>query len=660
MPSKRSIFIGIVLTLLSGIMSTWSYGMDARPPITPESKQGLYEFLLWLTSPDAEAYNLVFTKFPPKNPIDIHGDLGKFSNKIKEINNDSKLFLIHSQTAEEKAASVEVAGRLTSDQWRRLILKASQVPTAAGDSIGLIHAFGGLINHLVGSFLQDQQFVEAFSEIAAATTGIKWDGDRARFVYEDPSLEYQVVILGTTLRQDSSRFEQIFSALEPSIQSRFQLNLNTADPLTHVEPFDLLQGAVVRSYQDNLSRSTSRIVLTKVIHRRLYKLLKLTAENDPRGAALSDVTIFQPVQGRDPNTTQILCAGKGKLTGIEPDMDHFDGLVTYFTVNNQKINEANLNQTPVELLCDGSTSTIRSTPVAATPLPLPAPFDMEKIAARGPVKALVTFSLAEETSPGLIGATIAYMSAHGYQFTGMKSAQDTKQVFSNSLTSTDILIAAAHSIDINRFPLGTQKSRVLHFRKHVWHSSGKFIPVELSALFPEQRNQTGGIAPPLNINDLAELFSARRRKTPQSLFVLTLSCDSAGAAISWTNAYRKSLDLDIASGQLDSIAHATDLIHAIAPNGGFPTGTPSELILDMVPALKTVDMLVSGHSPRGVYKRLQQPFKRDWFIKAVEVVEKWFGVEIDPEPLSLDPVYNLDIPHLLDSSGYIVEAEPKD
>jgi hypothetical protein len=53
----------------------------------------------------------VITSFPPKNPSDLRGDLGKFSNKINEIYNELRLFLISPRTAEEKAGSVEVAGR---------------------------------------------------------------------------------------------------------------------------------------------------------------------------------------------------------------------------------------------------------------------------------------------------------------------------------------------------------------------------------------------------------------------------------------------------------------------------------------------------------------------------------------------------------------------
>jgi ssDNA-specific exonuclease RecJ len=140
------------------------------------------------------------------------------------------------------------------------------------------------------------------------------------------------------------------------------------------------------------------------------------------------------------------------------------------------------------------------------------------------------------------------------------------------------------------------------------------------------------------------------------MFVLTQSCDSGSAVIPWTRAFRHSIDLDIAAGRLSSASDARDLIHAIAPEGGFPTDTPSQLLLDFVPSLMSIEMLAQGQSPRQVFEVLSKTIKADRFIQAVATVEKWFKKTIDQKlELDLKPNYNIDIPYLLNSSGFVVE-----
>jgi hypothetical protein len=149
---------------------------------------------------------------------------------------------------------------------------------------------------------------------------------------------------------------------------------------------------------------------------------------------------------------------------------------------------------------------------------------------------------------------------------------------------------------------------------------------------------------------------------PQSLFVLTQSCNSGSAVIPWTRAFRHSVDLDIAAGRFSSASDARDLVHAIAPEGGFPTDSPSQLLLGFVPSIMSIEMLAEGQSPRQVFETLKAPIKADRFTKAVAVIERLFGRKSEGElELELLPVYNLDLPYLLDSNGFLVElgaAEP--
>jgi hypothetical protein len=188
----------------------------------------------------------------------------------------------------------------------------------------------------------------------------------------------------------------------------------------------------------------------------------------------------------------------------------------------------------------------------------------------------------------------------------------------------------------------------------------QLIPVELVATFPQKlRDSTSNRPITITRSKLAELLSRRRVQRPDSLFVLTSSCQSASSVFTWTNAYRDSLDLDIKDGKLSSVAAAKDLIHAVGFGGGLPTSTPSDLVYDFLPALMTVDMLATGRSPLQVVNALSQPLEADLFTKGLRLVERIFGVkQSKATALKLDPVYNQAEPRMLKGGVSISIGEP--
>lgn len=657
----------------ANILPRASEGEDYRqllglPPPNYSDPQGVHSTLLddisdlkeclaWFVSDEAAKMALKVKNYPPKNERDFEGNLSAFRDKIREIDANPKCKYLM-ENRDEQADIIRNALRdLPETTRQRLVVLDASQPTVTGDSLHFIHVYQVFSVPNVWDPISMDVVRDLLDKIPYNSNDVIWDGLKNKFIYQNLELEYRVVFLQYLVRFQSTKFFEFFHALEDTIKSKWLVNLNSSDPMTHVEPLDLLQGSLVRAMS---SLGTNRITLSKSLHRFLYIAFGLSPDQDPRGANLADIYLTEEGDHRsDPNNAFLICAGKAVNLGLPVGPFFQVSPLTYAIVDKTLIRKANTDGKKVGILCNGKEYLLRSTPVAAAQLSLPEPIDVTQlIEDHGALNVLVTYSLTEETTDMLLGATIAYMKSHGYGLTKIEQQQPTEDAFRRYFSKTDMLVAAAHSVDITRFPLGTRRSRILHFWKRVDGTSPfQKVPVHLIAIFPEKKGETGGVNDPLSLDTLAEHFTERRMLRPQSLLALTLSCHSAGAAVYWTHAYRKSLDLDIAAGRLDSPEHAKDLVQAIAPKGGFPTSLPSDLLLDMVPALKAVDMMAQGQSTRQVFERLSQKFKADWFINAVIQIQRWFKLEVPDVELNLDPVFNLDIPDLLDSTGHILEYE---
>jgi hypothetical protein len=172
----------------------------------------------------------------------------------------------------------------------------------------------------------------------------------------------------------------------------------------------------------------------------------------------------------------------------------------------------------------------------------------------------------------------------------------------------------------------------------------------VTAFFPEKNS---GSMRRLNRSDLAALLTARRVSNPTSLFVLTTSCRAADAVSTWTSAYRESLEQDVAAGKLKQLADAKDMIHAIAPEGSFPTSTPSELLLDFVGPLDAMKIIFEGGTPADVYTQLQHEIKPDRFVRFIQKIERLVaGKKGKLQPVYFRPKYNLKEVDLLDQKGF--------
>ncbi len=640
------LFAGLMLLIGGrGYAQTWDFQIQNQFESTnPEILEKEFrEFLLWSLTPEARNIKMTLTRFPVEGKGDFNGGV-RIIEEFTALSKTQKLTLLKLTGSNELRK--KVFSQLEPQIKREIVLNAIDLPTAQGDSISL---FQMLVSYFgLRDAFSDSEVEDAIVYIATTRDGIRYDGERGKFIYDDKEAEYHAAILGMTANIEAQRFKNILNSTSDEIKDKIKVNRNGSDQISRTEPFDQIQSMILRQEYVKSGWGISHLPLTKIVHRSLYQLLDMTGQDDDRGGTLPDIILEQNVNGRE--KINILCAGDDlKITpeveGSVPNNTGFTGIVSVKTVGLYDLYEATQKGQNPNVLCAHKTYPLQVGETSKEPLPLPPPFDITKIAEKGKVQVLVAYTLTRESDAKLLSATIAYLSSRGWVFRGMTKNQNTKAFFTENLPKSDIFIPAAHSIDINHLPLGTETSSILRFSRFYRGPNGKLIPFEIVASFPENGARVPDIE--VSASELSDLLSKRRSVSKDSLFVLTSSCNSAGAILTWTNAYRASLEQDIRDGKLGKIEDATDLLHAIAFKGGFPTATPSDLIYDFAPALMTVEQLGKGHSPEQVFNSLKLPIPRDLFTRGLMIIERIFGIKSQGKNMALDPVYNINIPAVL-------------
>ena len=647
----------ILLSVISLVsVTSLTYAADTQT-IDESTKLELQQLILWSLSDDAKSSTLTLQTLPHSEKDDLGNDPA-FRAKYDELRSKKSkvIALITSAAPEYGDALKDVLGRLTPSQLRDFILHAYALPTADGDTLSVMQAIikqGSLEPGITYS-----QLAIALESASAFNGGVAYDGQLGRFVYSDSDLEFAVATVAIVAANNPVRFQKVLGDLTSEIRGRYRRNTNTADEQSRTEPFDLLQGAILRQIYARWSWSFNKIPLTKAIHKALFTYLNMGPDDDHRAQDIPEVIVDQ--QPSTPEEINIICASQ--LASFEDllDADSYQGdFITAARLNLWDVYN-NSKDKALSFKCGQKSYPVTVLQDDGEPLPLPPDFDISEMAQRGKVQVLVTYALTEESDQKLLAAAIAYLSSRGWVYHGMESGQKTEAVFERYFTQSDIYVPAAHLIDINHLLVGLETSVLLRFARYYIGPNHQLIPVELVATFPQKlRDSTSNRSVTITRPKLAELLSRRRVHRPDSLFVLTSSCQSASSVFTWTNAYRDSLDLDIKDGKLPSIAAAKDLIHAVGFGGGLPTSTPSDLVYDFLPALMTVDMLATGRSPLQVVNALSQPLEADLFTKGLRLVERIFGVkQSKATALKLDPVYNQAEPRMLKGGVSISIGEP--
>lgn len=593
---------------------------------------------------DEEPTALTIKNYPPRSEADISGS---FRNYVERLNALTDVPLFYPYDADRSTAFKDVWQSYPKEVRDYLLLHSLEYGSSPGDKLYISAALANPFKYDV--YFTEEDLMSAATRLNNGLSGVSWNGSTERFDYEDPKTKLDVLILASKLSSDTLATIQALE--DKNLLKSLRVNRHTADPATRAELFDLVQGQLTANiFHRFLGGEGNRISVTKAVHRKMYKDLKMTPELDDRASDYQDIYVTS-VSGKEYQhllltaCSYLRLEGRDGTTAAYPDNAYISFVDFSFLEMYDK--------QPLKISCNDDTYSLDIEKLKAEPLPLPPDYDIRNYSNNGEVNVLLTYAFSNETDAKLLTGIVAYLATKGYLMnpaTDIKRGVATLDAFKTAFIASDIYIPAAHSLDLNTFELGTDKSTVMTFTKKFKHKSGVTLKAKVTGFFPEKNS---GQTKRLNRAELAQLLAARRSVNPESLFVLTTSCRANDAINTWTSAYRQSLDLDIAAGKLRDIGHAKDLIHAIAPEGSFPTGSPSELLLDFIGPLESLRIIFEGGKPMDVYDYLRQPINPDQFVKFVQRIERLAsGKKGHMEPIRFFPKYNLNEKGLLDQKGF--------
>ena len=642
----------VLLTCLIGCRSI-HFGSKVREESEPNidaEKVKLFEVLTTLVRED-EKFALTILHYPPGSEADYAGSFPKYlelANGISQVQSINPYDDAHAKLFRKVWQSFSSAER------EKTLIRATSYASAVGEKMYLSAGF--LPDPIrFDLYFSEEDLLNAAWLLNQPITGVSWNGTTERFDFTDNRLRIAVLTVASKLVTGGSNTVELLES--QNLLAKFRFNSNTADPSTRVEPFDLIQGQITASiFHRQFNGEGNRIAITKAVHRKLYKQLKMTPDLDDRAADYQDIFVTSDKESIEQRQILAACNYLSITDNTGEDIPNISPYYIWLS----KISLLNYYpHQPLKMRCDDKDYNIEIVKLNAEPLALPPPFDIRKYAENGEVDVLLTYAFSNETDAKLLAGIASYLATKGYfmnPITDIKRGVATLDEFRKSFAKSDIYIPAAHLLDLNTFELGTDKSTVIKFTKTFRHKSGEKIKAKVTAYFPEKNS---GATKRLSRNDLAQLLFERRSTNPLSLFVLTTSCRATDAVNTWTSAYRKSLDLDLAAGKLTKISDATDLLHAIAPEGSFPTSTPSELLLDFIGPLDAMKVIFEGGTPAEVYNRLKTEIKPDSLVKLLRKIEQLLsGKNGALEPIYFVPRYNLAEKDILDQTGFDYQIVP--
>ncbi|MBM4251713.1 MAG: hypothetical protein FJ146_07060 [Deltaproteobacteria bacterium] len=593
---------------------------------------------------EEERLALTIKNYPPRSEDDISGSFRTYQDQMNALAETS---LFYPDDTDRGAAFKEVWQSYPIQVRDTLLLHSLEYGSSPGDKIYLSAILANPFNYDV--YFTEDDLLNAARRLGGVLNGVSWNGSTERFDYADPKTKLDVLILASKLSTDTLSTINLLE--RNNLITPLRVNRHTADPATRAELFDLVQGQLTANvFHRILGSEGNRIAVTKAVHRKLYKDLKMTPQLDDRASDYQDIYVTS-VPGRESQRQLLTACTNLRVEGNEGTTSVYPS-TAYISFG--ELSLLNLYpQQPLKITCDDDTYTFAIEKLKAEALSLPPEYDIRNYSNNGEINVLLTYAFSNETDAKLLSGIVTYLATKGFFMnpaTDIKRGVPTLDAFKAAFNESDIYIPAAHLLDLNTFELGTDKSTVMTFTKKFKHKSGVTLRAKVTGFFPEKNS---GQTKRLNRADLAQLLAARRTVNPDSLFVLTTSCRATDAISTWTSAYRQSLELDIAAGKLKEVGQAKDLIHAIAPEGSFPTGSPSELLLDFIGPIESLKIIFEGGKPEDVYVYLQKPINPDRFVKFIQRVERLVsGRKGHIEPVHFFPKYNLSEKELLDQKGF--------
>ncbi len=628
-------------------------GLPEMVPSREERISALADGLLLLLA-EHEANPLRIVRLPLTDSSSFEGDLDRLAKAFEAWMQTYVQNYDFSGTPEADALWIDVMRRIGVEERRRIVLGV----VGQGSEIGeFLTALAIAPSPLFGlSYFTDAEIADAVASVPPVPTGVRWDGEAQRLVFEDSDLRLAVASLAGLFAVDLERARALFASFPEDVKGRFRRNSDGSVSASKTEPFDLLRGVLADGQRaltivkgTTSGETGSRAEFGKIFHRALFKALDMGANDDPVGASLPD-RIGR--RGLGDESVSLLCATPAASVGTRK------AIFGRAHIELSELLAASGNSKSVP--CGSETLTITAVPKDGRKMRRPRSIDFSRERLSEKLEVVVNFALTDEVDGVLLRAVEAFLAAEGYRRKGPGVDVETLPRLRTLLPTTDVVIPVAHLLDVNEFHVGTQWAREITFER-VIRDQGRSVPLRVRILFPVKRQDSRAYEI-FTREDLAATLRSRRRARTTPLVILNASCQSSGAVISWTNAHRDALALDLTAGDLDNMEDADDVPHVYASSKGFPTESPLAILGNFVHPLNALKLLAQGQSPETLFEMLSRPAPEGPLLKALRAIDAILPGEILEPRGSFDPVYNARYASLFENEGFLfrVSSAPGD
>lgn len=428
---------------------------------------------------------------------------------------------------------------------------------------------------------------------------VSWDDTMDQYSFSDAGFAKKMADVAIVAFYKSDSFAESLATLDEQTLSNFQKNTQTTDPKTKFETFDLLQG-MIANLIENFEKGTSRVLTSQLAHRFLYELFGSNENLDARGDRLQSLRVIKSQLGAE---VTIYCVGK-LLIGGQSNFN-FQLPISARQTNLDELGSANT------LTCGNQSYDISLEIERPIRYQKPNVLHFRSLPQETPLEATVSLSLIEEASGPIVHLTRLFLETKGYRLKS-KTVVDTLSTLREDFVRSHIFVPAAHSLDVNKFPFGTNESVRFDLEKKIKTPTGRKL-VKVKLYLPIKK------AGPLVRRGtvVANWLNDRRSNVTYPLFVLNASCSSELNNAAWNSIYDISIRRGIKEGLLNQEDLPNDFIFSVASTRTFDTANAADILQNFYYPIQVIEEFAKGSDSNEIVQGLTHPLQDDLTLKAL-------------------------------------------
>ncbi len=637
-----------------------------------------------IVDPQVNVESLLFMVTNPKKLLTLYKEnkyqklyhdfyLNHFHEGGMSSHQDQLLHDMYVEQNRQQVINLFAGNRITNTERKQIVEMITATDVAIGEylnpgSISNIFDDNEILTDI--SILNKEIIAEALMAIPKKITGVSYNGDSTRMEYKNKELEKNINLIAYSLYEDKLIFREAFRSVPPAVLAKFRKNSYSGRG-AKIEPFDLIldkiSGYMYSRFADDFKRKNlDYIPFKRMMKKALVQAFLVNPKDDIYAWQNPNLNVLK--SGQD---YEYLCANgllesqsqhemnieytdsNGHLvneTMVQYKKTPKNGVLEYWTLN-QSVQEAvSKGLTSYNLNCGSDKFNLRYSIVQDTEVPSPDPF-----VAKNNSNVLMTVALVDEIGAIQKSLIKKYFTVkQGWKVERDYEQIDTASKFNELFPITDIYFPVSHSMEVNHFMVGAEKSNYLVLSKEFISKDGEVRKTNLHLLIPARTDQFYSSVV-LKGSELAQLYSKRRKNGYPSLFLMNLSCGSAQTLQTWTTVYRKSVKLE----RDTDITKYTDLPYIIGADRGFDTqGFLSIAKLVDFP-LGTTRILQTTGDIDQVLSFLKKPSSGS-FLSGVKnflnIKRKNNEYEDEEDKRGFSPVYNLSDKKLMEFGGFRLDV----